>query len=150
MSEPKCFSDCHSYVLLCAVGEEIEMTPMIFNKGVADSGIWGNKFFGRIMMQESHIGDGCSHKVWRAKVIYGLEPVFESGNTCIIKARNPIAYGGKGESGLIDRNLDIVKQVCKKCLIFIIFYVLNLNMSFNKLTNPALTGIAQVSLLPPT
>ncbi|XP_019127286.2 uncharacterized protein alpk3b isoform X2 [Larimichthys crocea] len=92
------------------VGEEIEMTPLIFSKGVGDSGIWGNKFFGRIMMQESHIGDGCSHKVWRAKVIYGLEPVFESGNTCIIKARNPIAYGGKGESCLIDRNLDITKQ----------------------------------------
>ncbi|XP_068586657.1 alpha-protein kinase 3 [Cebidichthys violaceus] len=95
------------------VGEEIEMTPMIFNKGVADSGIWGNKLFGRIMMQESHIGDGCSHKVWRAKVIYGLEPVFESGNTCIIKVCNPIAYGGKAESCLIDRNLDIVKQKCK-------------------------------------
>ncbi|XP_070819473.1 alpha-protein kinase 3-like [Chaetodon trifascialis] len=94
-------------------GEEIEMTPLIFNKGVADSGVLGNKFFGRIMMKESHIGAGCSHKVWRAKVIYGLEPVFESGNTCIIKARNPIAYGGKGESCLIDRNLDIVKQECK-------------------------------------
>ncbi|XP_054475708.1 alpha-protein kinase 3 [Anoplopoma fimbria] len=96
-----------------AVGEEIEMTPMIFNKGVADSGVWGNNFFGRIMMQESHIGDGCSHKVWRAKVIYGLEPVFESGNTCIIKVCNPIAYGGKAESCLIDRNLEIVKQECK-------------------------------------
>lgn len=90
---------------------------MIFNKGVGDSGIWGNKFFGRIMMQESQIGNGCSHKVWRAKVIYGLEPVFESGNTCIIKARNPVAYEGKGESGLIDRNLDIIKQVCRKGLI---------------------------------
>lgn len=117
MSELKCFSDCHSYIPLHAVGEEIEMTPMIFNKGVGDSGIWGNKFFGRIMMQESQIGNGCSHKVWRAKVIYGLEPVFESGNTCIIKARNPIAYEGKGESGLIDRNLDIIKQVCRKGLI---------------------------------
>ncbi|XP_010771495.1 alpha-protein kinase 3-like [Notothenia coriiceps] len=95
------------------VGEEIEMTPMIFSKGVADSGAWGNKFFGRIMMQESHIGKGCSHKVWRAKVIYGLEPVFESGNTCIIKGLNPIAYGGKAESCLIDRNLDVVKQECK-------------------------------------
>ncbi|TNN55230.1 Alpha-protein kinase 3 [Liparis tanakae] len=67
------------------VGEEIEMTPLIFNKGVADTGVWGNAFFGRIMMQESHIGDGCARKVWRAKVIYGLEPVFESGNTCIVK-----------------------------------------------------------------
>lgn len=87
------------------------MTPMIFNKGVADSGGWGNKFFGRVMMQESQIGDGCLHKVWRAKVIYGLEPVFESGNTCIIKTCNPIPYGGKGESLLIDRNLETVKQV---------------------------------------
>lgn len=95
------------------VGEEIEMTPLVFNKGVADSGVWGNKFFGRIMMQESRIGDGCAHKVWRAKVIYGLEPVFESGNTCIIKVRNPIAYGGKEESCLIDRNLDFVRQECK-------------------------------------
>uniref|UniRef100_A0A8C4ICX2 Alpha-type protein kinase domain-containing protein n=2 Tax=Dicentrarchus labrax TaxID=13489 RepID=A0A8C4ICX2_DICLA len=64
-------------------------------------------------MQEFHIGVGCSHKVWRAKVIYGLEPLFESGNTCIIKACNPVAYGGKGESCLVDRNLDIVKQECK-------------------------------------
>ncbi|KAM7014956.1 alpha-protein kinase 3-like [Tautogolabrus adspersus] len=95
------------------VGEEIEMTPMIFSRGVADPGVWGNKFFGRIMMQESQIGDGCSHKVWRAKVIYGLEPVFESGNTIIIKVCNPINYGGKGESCLIDRNLDFVKQECK-------------------------------------
>ncbi|XP_069546635.1 alpha-protein kinase 3 [Brachyistius frenatus] len=95
------------------VGEEIEMTPLIFNKGVADSGVWGNKFFGRIMMKESHIGDGCSHKVWRAKVIYGLEPVFESGNTCIIKVHSPIAYGGKEERCLTDKNLDIVKQECK-------------------------------------
>ncbi|CAK6963957.1 uncharacterized protein LOC128356299 [Scomber scombrus] len=95
------------------VGEEIEMTPLVFNKGVADSGVWGNKFFGRIMMQESRIGDGCAHKVWRAKVIYGLEPVFESGNTCIVKVCNPIAYGGKEESCLIDRNLDFVRKECK-------------------------------------
>lgn len=84
---------------------------MVFNKGVADSGSWGNKFFGRIMIQESQIGAGCLHKVWRAKVIYGLEPVFESGNTCIIKTRNHIAYGGKGEGCLADRNLEIIKQV---------------------------------------
>ncbi|XP_026189553.1 alpha-protein kinase 3 [Mastacembelus armatus] len=95
------------------VGEEIEMTPMIFSKGVADSGVWGNKLFGRIMMKESHIGDGCSHKVWRAKVIYGLEPVFESGHMCIIKVCNPIPYGGKEESRLVDRNLDIIEQACK-------------------------------------
>ncbi|XP_071397333.1 alpha-protein kinase 3-like [Centroberyx affinis] len=95
------------------VGEEIEMTPLMLNKGVADFGVWGNKFFGRIMMQESHIGDGCSHKVWRAKVIYGLEPVFESGNTCVIKVCNPITYGGKGESCLIERNLDTAKKECR-------------------------------------
>lgn len=97
--------------LLCIVGEEIEMTPMLFQKGVADSGLWGSKFFGRIMLQESQIGDGCLHKVWRAKVIYGLEPVFESGNTCIIKARNHVAYGGKGDGSLVDRNLEIAMQV---------------------------------------
>lgn len=95
---------------------------MVFSRGVADPGVWGSKFFGRIMMQVSHIGDGCSHKVWKAKVIYGLEPVFESGNTCIIKARNPIAYGGKGESCLIDRNLEIVTQVWRiLSFIFVIF-----------------------------
>ncbi|KAM4597207.1 alpha-protein kinase 3-like [Fundulus diaphanus] len=95
------------------VGEEIEMTPLIFSKGLADSGIWGNKFFGRIMMTESRIGDGCSHKVWRAKVIYGLEPVFESGNTCVIKVCSPIFYGGKEESCLIERNLHLMKQECR-------------------------------------
>lgn len=92
------------------------MTPMIFSKGVADSGAWGNKFFGRVMMQESHIGDGCSHKVWRAKVIYGLEPVFESGNTCIIKVRNYIPYGGKGERCLTDKNLEIITQVLQSLI----------------------------------
>lgn len=65
------------------------------------------------MLQESQIGDGCLHKVWRAKVIYGLEPVFESGNTCIIKARNHVAYGGKGDGSLVDRNLEISMQECK-------------------------------------
>lgn len=87
------------------------MTPLVFSKGVADSGTWGNKFFGRIMIQTSGVGDGCAHKVWRAKVIYGLEPVFESGNMCIIKARNPIVYGGKEESHLMDKNLEFAKQV---------------------------------------
>uniref|UniRef100_A0A1A7Y2X1 non-specific serine/threonine protein kinase n=1 Tax=Iconisemion striatum TaxID=60296 RepID=A0A1A7Y2X1_9TELE len=95
------------------VGEEIEMTPLIFTKGLADSGTWVDKFFGRIMMAESHLGNGCSRKVWRAKVIYGLEPVFESGNTCVIKVRSPITYGGKEEIGLIERNLDIMKKECK-------------------------------------
>ncbi|XP_027871685.1 titin homolog [Xiphophorus couchianus] len=95
------------------VGEEIEMTPLMFNKGLADSGIWGNKFFGRIIMMESQIGDSCSNKIWRAKVIYGLEPVFESGNTCIIKIRSPITYAGKEESLLIERNQHIMKQECR-------------------------------------
>ncbi|XP_061600856.1 alpha-protein kinase 3 [Cololabis saira] len=96
-----------------SVGEEIEMTPLIFTRGLADSGVWANKFFGRIMMTTSRIGDGCSHKVWRAKVIYGLEPVFESGNTCIIKVRSLLTYGGKEDSGVFERNLETMKQVCK-------------------------------------
>lgn len=94
------------------VGEEIELTPLLFNKGVADC-VWGNKLFGRVMVQESHLGAGFSHKTWKAKVIYGLEPVFESGNTCIIKISNPIAYGGKGESLLIEKNHEVIKQACK-------------------------------------
>lgn len=84
---------------------------MIFSKGVADSGVWGNTFFGRVVMQESHIGEGCWHKVWRANVIYGLEPVFESGQTCIVKVRNYIPYSGKGESCLTDKTLEITTQV---------------------------------------
>ncbi|KAK2894787.1 hypothetical protein Q8A67_012016 [Cirrhinus molitorella] len=95
------------------VGEEIEMTPMMFTKGLADSGYWGEKFFGRIMTTEVQIGEGCIHKTCRAKVIYGLDPVFESGSTCITKVRNPIAYGAKEESNLTERNLEITKQDCK-------------------------------------
>ncbi|XP_066557921.1 alpha-protein kinase 3 isoform X2 [Amia ocellicauda] len=95
------------------VGEEIEMTPMLFTKGLADSGYWGEKFFGRIMTQEVHIGEGCTHKACRVKVIYGLDPIFESGSTCIIKVRNPIAYGTKQENHLVERNLEITKQECK-------------------------------------
>ncbi|MEQ2161165.1 hypothetical protein GOODEAATRI_007030 [Goodea atripinnis] len=90
---------------------EQEIDQVKKSKGLADSGNWGNKFFGRIMMTESCIGYGCSRKAWRAKVIYGLEPVFESGNTCIIKVRSPIIYGGKEESSLIERNLHMMKQV---------------------------------------
>ncbi|XP_019722262.1 alpha-protein kinase 3-like [Hippocampus comes] len=96
-----------------SVGEEIEMAPLVFSKGVADSGVLGSKLFGRVMVHKSCIGKGCGRKVWRAKVIYGLEPVFESGHTCIIKAQRHIAYGGKEEHGLTDRNLDLVKQDCK-------------------------------------
>ncbi|XP_016369920.1 alpha-protein kinase 3-like [Sinocyclocheilus rhinocerous] len=95
------------------VGEEIEMTPMMFTKGLADSGYWGDKFFGRIMTAEFQIGEGCVHKTCRAKVIYGLDPVFESGSTCITKVRNPIAYGAKEESNLAERNLEITKEDCK-------------------------------------
>ncbi|TRY58292.1 hypothetical protein DNTS_031058, partial [Danionella cerebrum] len=95
------------------VGEEIEMTPMMFTKGLADSGYWGEKFFGRIMTEEVQIGEGYVHKTCRAKVIYGLDPIFESGSTCITKVRNPIAYGAKEESNLAERNLEITKQDCK-------------------------------------
>ncbi|CAL9701956.1 unnamed protein product [Knipowitschia caucasica] len=95
------------------VGEEVELTPLIFNKGVADTCVWGNKLFGRIMVQESHLGVGFSHKTWRAKVIYGLEPVFESGNSCIIKVCNPIGYGGKSEGLLTQNNQEGVKQACQ-------------------------------------
>lgn len=95
------------------VGEEIEMTPMMFTKGLADSGYWGEKFFGRVMTEEVQIGEGCVHKTCRAKVIYGLDPIFESGSTCITKVRNPVAYGAKEESNLTERNLEITKQNCK-------------------------------------
>ncbi|XP_037396047.1 alpha-protein kinase 3 isoform X2 [Pygocentrus nattereri] len=95
------------------VGEEIEMTPLLFTKGLVDPGYWGEKFFGRIMTQEVQIGEGYAHKTSRAKVIYGLDPVFESGSTCVAKVRNPIAYGTKEESNLAERNLEITKQECK-------------------------------------
>uniref|UniRef100_A0A8C7W3I3 non-specific serine/threonine protein kinase n=1 Tax=Oncorhynchus mykiss TaxID=8022 RepID=A0A8C7W3I3_ONCMY len=95
------------------VGEEMEMTPMLFTKGLADPGYWGEKFFGRIMTQEAHLGEGCAHKACRVKVIYGLDPVFESGTTCIIKLQSPIAYGTKQESNLAEKNMEITKQECK-------------------------------------
>ena len=114
---------------LCVVGEEIEMTPLLFNKGLVDSGLWGSKFFGRIMMTENHIGEGCSRKTCRAKVIYGLEPVFESGTTCIIKVRNLIAYGAKEEGNLIERNLantQLVRPIYYgfpfQCVVHIVYY----------------------------
>lgn len=87
------------------------MTPLLFTKGLADSGTWGEKYFGRILTQTIHIGEGCAHKASKVKVIYGLDPIFESGSTCIIKIRNPIAYGTKQEINLTERNLDITKQV---------------------------------------
>lgn len=95
------------------VGEEIEMTPLMFTKGLADPGYWGEKLFGRIMTEEVQLGEGCTHKASRAKVIYGLEPIFESGTTCIAKVRNPIAYGTKEETSLSERNLEVTKQECK-------------------------------------
>lgn len=87
------------------------MTPLLFSKGLVDPGYWGNKFFGRIMIEELQIGEGCTHKNSRAKVIYGLEPIFESGSTCIVKVRNQIAYGTKEENCLAEINLEITKQV---------------------------------------
>lgn len=51
------------------------------------------------------------HKASQVKVIYGLDPVFESGSTCIIKVQSPIAYGTKQESNLAERNLEITKHV---------------------------------------
>ncbi|KAF4072089.1 hypothetical protein AMELA_G00270310 [Ameiurus melas] len=95
------------------VGEEIEMTPLLFTKGLVDPGYWGNKFFGRIMMEELQIGKGCVHKKSRAKVIYGLDPIFESGSTCIVKVRNQIVYGTKEENCLAEINLETTKQECK-------------------------------------
>ncbi|KAF6714763.1 Alpha-protein kinase 3 [Oryzias melastigma] len=95
------------------VGEEIEMTPLLFTRGLADCGSWGEKYFGRIFTEALHVGEGCTHKTSRVKVIYGLDPVFESGSTCIIKIRNPIAYGNRQETNLTERNLDITKQECK-------------------------------------
>ncbi|RVE71873.1 hypothetical protein OJAV_G00055960 [Oryzias javanicus] len=95
------------------VGEEIEMTPLLFTKGLGDCGSWGEKYFGRIFTEALHVGEGCTHKTSRVKVIYGLDPVFESGSTCIIKIRNPIAYGNRQETNLTERNLDITKQECK-------------------------------------
>ncbi|XP_034734122.1 uncharacterized protein alpk3a isoform X1 [Etheostoma cragini] len=95
------------------VGEEIEMTPLLFSKGLADCGSWGEKYFGRIMTETVHLGEGCAHKASRVKVIYGLDPVFESGSACIIKVQSPIAYGTTQESNLTERNLQITKQECK-------------------------------------
>ncbi|XP_035520485.1 titin homolog isoform X2 [Morone saxatilis] len=95
------------------VGEEIEMTPLLFTKGLANCGTWGDRYFGRIMTEMANIGEGCAHKASRVKVIYGLDPVFESGSACIIKIQNPIAYGTKQEMNLAERNLEITKKECK-------------------------------------
>ncbi|XP_037624631.1 alpha-protein kinase 3 isoform X2 [Sebastes umbrosus] len=95
------------------VGEEIEMTPMLFSRGLADCGSWGEKYFGRIMTETVQVGEGCAHKASRVKVIYGLDPVFDSGKACIIKVQSPIAYGTTQDNNLPERNLQITKQECK-------------------------------------
>ncbi|XP_078285969.1 alpha-protein kinase 3 [Rhinoraja longicauda] len=95
------------------VGEEIEMTPMPITKGLTDTGFWGNKLFGRIMTTELSVGDSLHRKASRVKVIYGLEPIFESGATCIVKVKNYISYGTKRDGGLVESNHDLTMQECK-------------------------------------
>uniref|UniRef100_A0A8B9C469 non-specific serine/threonine protein kinase n=1 Tax=Anser brachyrhynchus TaxID=132585 RepID=A0A8B9C469_9AVES len=95
------------------VGEEIEMTPMVFAKGLADAGYWGDKFFGRVVSEDMEVGAGFLRKACRARAIYGLEPIFESGHTCVIKVHNFIVFGTKNENSLIEKNYDITIQECK-------------------------------------
>ncbi|XP_028939415.1 alpha-protein kinase 3, partial [Antrostomus carolinensis] len=95
------------------VGEEIEMTPMVFAKGLADAGYWGDKLFGRVVSEDVEVGAGFLRKACRARAIYGLEPVFESGHTCVIKVHNYIAFGTKNENSLVEKNYDITIQECK-------------------------------------
>ncbi|KAL4692563.1 hypothetical protein H8959_016373 [Pygathrix nigripes] len=97
------------------VGEEIEMTPMVFAKGLADSGCWGDKLFGRLVSEELRGGGyGCVlRKASQAKVIYGLEPIFESGRTCIIKVSSLLVFGPSSETSLVGRNYDVTIQGCK-------------------------------------
>ncbi|XP_052015686.1 alpha-protein kinase 3 [Apodemus sylvaticus] len=95
------------------VGEEIEMTPMVFAKGLADSGCWGDKLFGRLVSEELRGGGHGLQKASRAKVIYGLEPIFESGRTCIIKVSSLLVFGPSNETSLLGRNYDVTIQGCK-------------------------------------
>lgn len=95
------------------VGEEIEMTPMVFAKGLADSGCWGDKLFGRLVSEELRGGGHGLQKASRAKVIYGLEPIFESGRTCIIKVSSLLVFGPSSETSLLGRNYDVTIQGCK-------------------------------------
>ncbi|XP_075570515.1 alpha-protein kinase 3 [Pelecanus crispus] len=95
------------------VGEEIEMTPMVFAKGLADAGYWGDKLFGRVVSEDVEVGAGFLRKACRARAIYGLEPIFESGHTCVIKVHNFIVFGTKNENSLIEKNYDITIQECK-------------------------------------
>lgn len=87
------------------------MTPMVFAKGLADAGYWGDKLFGRVVSEDMEVGAGFLRKACRARAIYGLEPVFESGHTCVIKVHNYIAFGTKNENSLIEKNYDITIQV---------------------------------------
>lgn len=89
------------------------MTPMVFAKGLADSGCWGDKLFGRLVSEELR---GAGHgyglrKASQAKVIYGLEPIFESGRTCIIKVSSLLVFGPSSETSLLGRNYDVTIQV---------------------------------------
>ncbi|XP_055479585.1 alpha-protein kinase 3 [Psammomys obesus] len=95
------------------VGEEIEMTPMVFAKGLADSGCWGDKLFGRLVSEELRGGGHGLQKASQAKVIYGLEPIFESGRTCVIKVSSLLVFGPSSETSLLGRNYDITIQGCK-------------------------------------
>ncbi|NXG76853.1 ALPK3 kinase, partial [Baryphthengus martii] len=95
------------------VGEEIEMTPMVFAKGLADAGYWGDKLFGRVVSEDTEVDGSFLRKACRARAIYGLEPIFESGCTCIIKVHNFIVFGTKNENSLIEKNYDITIQECK-------------------------------------
>lgn len=104
------------------------MTPLIFSKGLADAGCWGSKFYGRVTTEEAQVRLGCEHKTRRLKVIYGLDPVFESGSSCFMKMRSPIAYESREETVLAERNLQITKQVTD------VLSSLNvqINLTFNK------------------
>ncbi|NXR11112.1 ALPK3 kinase, partial [Semnornis frantzii] len=98
---------------LTPVGEEIELTPMVFAKGLAEAGCWGDKLFGRVESQDCALQAGLLRKGCRARAIYGLEPLFESGCTCVIKVHNFIAFGTKNDNSLVEKNYDITIQECK-------------------------------------
>ncbi|NXP73441.1 ALPK3 kinase, partial [Ramphastos sulfuratus] len=98
---------------LTPVGEEIELTPMVFAKGLAEAGCWGDKLFGRVESQDCALRAGPLRKGCRARAIYGLEPLFESGRTCVIKVHNFIAFGTKNDNSLVEKNYDITIQECK-------------------------------------
>ncbi|KAG8516377.1 Alpha-protein kinase 3, partial [Galemys pyrenaicus] len=97
------------------VGEEIEVTPMVFAKGLADSGCWGDKLFGRLAgaAPRGCVCGGGLRKASRARVIYGLEPVFASGRTCVIKVSSLLVFGPSSEASLVGRNYDVTIQSCK-------------------------------------